>query len=287
MSNIAFLGLGAMGSRMAARLIAAGHAVTVWNRSATAAQALVAQGAQVAATPKAAAHGAEMVISMLTDDAAARAVWLDAQTGAVHGLSAGAQAVESSTVTPQWIHTLHSAVTQAGAHLIDAPVVGSRPQAQAGQLIFLVGGGSDAFARAQPVLASIGSAVHHAGALAQGAQLKLVVNALFAAQVAVLGELLGYIRRAGLDAQATAGILATLPVLSPAATGALRGILAQDFAPLFPIDLAAKDLGYALQAAQTINAPLPLADAVRARFHAAQVQGLGQQNITAVATLSM
>lgn len=283
MSNIAFLGLGAMGGRMAARLIAAGHAVTVWNRSAPATQALVAQGARAAATPKAAAQHAEVVISMLTDDTAARAVWLDAQTGAAQGLRPGALAIESSTVTPAWIDALHSAVSRAEASLIDAPVVGSRPQAQAGQLVFVVGGSEDTFARARPVLAAMGAAAHRAGPLGHGAQLKLVVNTLFATQAAVLGELLRYVRQSGMDATAAAGILSALPVLSPAAAGALRGMLAQDYAPLFPIDLVVKDLGYALAAARAAGAALPITDAVRARFAAAQAHGLGEKNITAIA----
>jgi 3-hydroxyisobutyrate dehydrogenase len=285
MANIAFLGLGAMGSRMATRLIAAGHHVTVWNRTAAAAQALAAQGAQAAASPQAAAQGADYVISMVTDDTAAQQVWLDAKEGAVHGLQAGALALECSTVTPAWINTLAHAVQGKGAQLMDAPLAGSRPQAQAGQLIFMVGGAATAFERAKPILSAMGGAVHHAGALTHGAQLKLVVNTLFATQVATVAELVNHLRKSGVDVRSAADILATMPVVSPAATGALRGMLAADFTPQFPIDLVVKDLGYANAAAQSVNAPLFLGAQVQARFAQAQTQGLGAQNITAVAQL--
>jgi 3-hydroxyisobutyrate dehydrogenase-like beta-hydroxyacid dehydrogenase len=285
MSTIAFLGLGAMGSRMATRLLQAGHDVQAWNRSPEPLQALAAQGARIAASPRDAANGADFVISMVTDDAAAQAVWLDAEHGAIAGLSKEAIAIESSTVTPAWIAQLAAAVAQTGAQLIDAPVAGSRPQAQAGQLIFMVGGSAQAFECAKAILAAMGSATHHVGPLGQGAHLKLVVNALFAAQVAVLAELMGFMKKAGMDVRAAADVLAGMPVISAAAVGAMRGMLAQDFTPMFPIDLVDKDLGYAVLVAQQAGAALPVTSRVRDQFAAAQVKALGGSHIIAVAQL--
>ncbi|MGA9851128.1 MAG: NAD(P)-binding domain-containing protein, partial [Roseiarcus sp.] len=140
MDTVAFLGLGAMGSRMAQRLLGQGHTLKVWNRSPGPTEALAERGAVRAATPREAAAGADVVISIVSDDSAARSVWLDAEAGACAGLSRGALAVESSSVTPAWILELGAAVRAAGADLVDAQVTGSRPQAEAGQLIYMIGG---------------------------------------------------------------------------------------------------------------------------------------------------
>ncbi|MGL4573685.1 MAG: NAD(P)-dependent oxidoreductase [Burkholderiaceae bacterium] len=285
MSAIAFLGLGAMGSRMAARLLQSGHAVRVWNRSPQAAEPLAQQGASVATSPRDAVQGAEFVISMLSNDEAARDVWLSPSYGAVAALRAGVVAIESSTVTPAWIRELDAAIKVQGAELVDAPVAGSRPQAQAGQLIYLVGGSAATFERVKPVLSAMGSAIHHVGPRGQGAVLKLAVNSLFGTQVAALGELLGYLKAAGVDAQHAGDILSGMPIMSPAATGALRGMLAQDFAPQFPIDLVEKDFGYALASAEGLGAPLPVVAQVRAQFSAARAKGLGERNISAITRL--
>ncbi len=155
--KVTFLGLGAMGSRMAANLVQAGYAVTVWNRSPRATEPLAAQGARVAETPLTAAQGAAFVISMVTDDAASAAVWLDPTVGALAGLDAGAVAIESSTVTPGWIDTLSAAVTGRGAQFIEAPVSGSLPQAEARQLVVLAGGEPGAFDAAAPILSAMGT----------------------------------------------------------------------------------------------------------------------------------
>ncbi|MCP1659423.1 NAD(P)-dependent oxidoreductase [Neisseria perflava] len=135
MTKIAFLGLGAMGSRMALNLVKAGYALTVWNRTASACDELVAAGAKAASTPREAVQGAEFVISMVRDDEASRQVWLDDKTGALAALAKNAVAVESSTLTPDWIHELSTAMQIHGTAFLEAPVSGSRPQAAQGQLI--------------------------------------------------------------------------------------------------------------------------------------------------------
>jgi 3-hydroxyisobutyrate dehydrogenase-like beta-hydroxyacid dehydrogenase len=140
MTKVTVLGLGAMGSRMAANLLKAGHAVTVWNRSP--AKTLVTAGAQLAASPKAAAQGADFVIAMVRDDDASRDLWLSPETGAFAGLSQGAVAIESSTLTANWARTLGEEAKQRGLTFLEAPVAGSRPQAEAAQLVYFVGGDS-------------------------------------------------------------------------------------------------------------------------------------------------
>lgn len=282
MTRIAFLGLGAMGRRMAARLLAAGHPLTVWNRSPQAADALRALGAQVAASPRAAVAGAEVVISMVFDDAASRRVWLDPQDGALAGLAPAAIAIESSTVTPGWISELATAASARGVAFVDVPVAGSRPQAEAGQLIFMAGGEAAAVARVTPLLRTMGSALHHVGPVGSGAWLKLAVNALFGTQVAAMAEVLAQLRAAGLDTARAVEALRAMPVTSPAAAGAAALMLAADYRPQAPVDLIAKDLGYALASSAQ---PLPLTQAVAERFAAARRAGYGGDNLVAVARL--
>ena len=285
MAKIGFLGLGAMGSRMAWALLRAGHAVTVWNRTAGRDEELVARGAFRAATPRDAVAGAEFTISMVRDDEAAREVWLAPGTGAVSGLKPGCVALECSTVTPGWIETLAHACGDAGAEFLDAPVAGSRPQAEAGQLIFLVGGAPATLARAQPVLEAMGGAVHHAGPVGSGAKVKLAVNAMLGIQIAAVAELVGWLGKQQVDLAQALRIIGATPVASPAARLAADSMLAGAFAPLFPIELMAKDLGYLVATGAASAASTPMAEAAAAVFDRGIRDGHGEAHATAVARL--
>ncbi len=285
MMTIALLGLGAMGSRMAANLLKAGFDVAVWNRGSDKARPLADLGATVAGSPRAAAMDRDVVISMVTDDGAARSIWLDGASGALGGLKAGAIAIESSTVTAGWIRELSVAVAKRGAELLDAPVAGSRPQAEAGQLVFMVGGAAATLEHARPVLDAMSAKVLHIGDAGQGAVLKLAINALFAAQLASVAELLGSLGRQGFEANRTAELLANFPIVAPPIAAAARMMAAKDATPLFTIDLIEKDLGYALAAAGAAGASMPTIDAVRASFRAAQAAGHGSSNVSSLARL--
>lgn len=280
MAEVAILGLGAMGSRLAASLLGAGHAVTVWNRTPQRAAPLLALGARLAASPGDAAAEAAFVIAMLRDDEASRAVWCNPHDGALAAMRPGAIAIECSTLTPSWVTALAQQAEWRGIAFVDAPVVGSRPQADARQLIFLAGGEADVIERSRPVLLAAGSAVHHAGKAGDGMRLKLAVNALFATQVAALAELLSALVAAGLPAERVLDIFGQLPVLSAAGRGAAAMMAAQQHAPLFPVELVVKDLEYQLQAA----GPNPvLTGHVCNLFRAAAEAGHGNRNITAIA----
>ena len=220
-----------MGSRMAKRLLQAGHTVSVYNRSQPPIADLVAGGAINGKTPKVTAEGAEIVIAMVRDIEASRAIWCDERDGALNALGTGAIAIESSTLTPGWVRQLAARVSAIGAALLDAPVVGSRPQADAGHLIHLVGGDDRVFDRAKGIFAVLGGAAHHVGPVGAGATLKLVVNTLFGTQVTAIAELLTLLRGSGCDQAAMAEILSSLPVTSPAAKGALSLMLAQSDVP--------------------------------------------------------
>ncbi len=285
MQTVAFLGLGAMGSRMAQRLLGQGHTLRVWNRSPAPAEALGERGAVRAATPREAAAGADVVISIVSDDSAARSVWLDAETGACAGLSRGALAVESSSVTPAWILELGGAVRAAGADLVDTQVTGSRPQAEAGQLIYMIGGEEGGFERAREILKPLGGAFYHIGPLGKGSTFKLAVNALFAAQLASVAELLAMLARNGIDEHAAVETLTHFPTLSPAMAGNARLMVERRTSPLFTIDLMAKDLGYALEVARAAGAQAPIVEASHNVFEAARDKGFGDKNISALRLL--
>jgi 3-hydroxyisobutyrate dehydrogenase len=285
MNRIAFLGLGAMGTRMATRLITAGHELTVWNRTPSAAQGLVSLGAHQADTPGEAVRGAEMVISMVRDDEASRAVWLDPEDGALAAARVNTVIVESSTLTPAWVAEWAHAARALKVQPIDAPVVGSRPQAMAGQLVVLAGGDTGAIAHITPVLQAYAAAIHHVGPTGCGATLKLAVNALFATQVAALAELFGWLNREGINPANTLEVLRSLPLTSPAAAAAAGSIVTQQFAPLFPVELVEKDLSYALSAAHTAGAILPTIERVRELYVRAREGGHGGAHITAVSQI--
>jgi 3-hydroxyisobutyrate dehydrogenase len=285
MSTIAVLGLGAMGSRMALSLLDAGHAVTVWNRDPARSEVLGGKGALVASSPRAAASGADFVISMVRDDDASRHVWADPVSGALGGMSASAVAIESSTLTLGWVSELAALASAKGIAFLDAPVAGSRPQAEAKQLIYFVGGSDADVGRAEPILKAMGSAVHHAGPTGAGAAVKLAVNALFGIQVAAMAELIGLLRASGIDLARAIEIMGATPVMSPGAKGAAASMLAGAFTPMFPTDLVEKDFGYAEAAAEQVKAATPMTSAARKVFRSAIQSGHGSDHLTSVVRL--
>lgn len=282
MTKIAVLGLGAMGLRMARRLITAGHEVSVWNRTRSVADGL--EGARVAASPKLAVGGADAVISMVRDDDASHAVWLDPQSGALAAMKPGALAIESSTLTPTWVKSWAEAAYAAGVAPVEAPVSGSRPQAEAGQLVYFLGGTENDIARAQPVLAPLGNAFHHVGPAGAGAITKLATNTLLALQVGVWAELLPLMQREGLDLDVALRAIASTSSWAPVA-GYLTSLMRTDnHAPQFPIALIAKDMGYVTHLGEPGD--LPLAETLEQRFHAAIEAGLGDMNMSALVRLA-
>lgn len=286
MNRIAILGSGAMGSRIAQNLLNANYPIVVYNRTAAKASPLVERGAIFAPTPREAAEQAGVVISMVTDDAISRTVWLDSETGAAAGLSEGSVAIESSTVTVDWTRELAIEIEHRGATFLDAPVVGSRPQAEAGRLIYLVGGKAETLTQVQPILLSAGaSSVHHVGTVGQGMLMKLAVNALFAIQVAALAETLGLLVNGGITLEQAMAYLGELPVISPAAKVAGGLMVENRHAPLFPIELVEKDLRYLIATAQLFDALTPTSTAIHQIYQEAIARGLSNDNITGIAQL--
>ena len=282
MARIAVLGTGAMGSRMARNLADAGHSVVAWHRTAERLRPLAEAGIEVAATPWAAAKGADAVLSMVRDVDASEAVWCASGVGALHALSPSALALECGTVTPDWARELAGRVTDRGAGFVDAPVVGTLPQVEARQLVALTGGEPRDVERARPVVVGFGARLEHVGPAGAGTVVKLAVNALYAAQVAAAAELLGVVGRAGTDAGRAAEVVGGLAVMSPALRAAMTLMLTGDVEPQFPVHLVEKDLGYLRELAASGGSAAPVAAAVHGVFAEAMEHGLGARNITVV-----
>jgi 3-hydroxyisobutyrate dehydrogenase len=191
-------------------------------------------------------------------------------------------AIEMSTLSVSWVKELATKAHERGIKFLDAPMVGSRAQAEARQLIFIAGGEAETLATAGSLLKDLGSAVHHAGPNGTGAALKLAVNALFAVQVAALAELLSLAGEHGASMERAAEIIGATPVASLAAKGAMQSMLAGAFAPMFPVQLAEKDLSYTERLRAAPEHLLPMARAARAVMQQAIKAGYGEDNLTVV-----
>ncbi len=285
MAKVTVLGMGAMGSRMAISLLKAGHEVTVWNRSRGKTKLMAKVGASVAETPRIAVEQAEFVISMVRDDQASKQIWLDPEQGAIAGLQPNVVAIESSTLTLAWTKELGDQLKKHNIAFLDAPVAGTRPQAEAAQLIYFVGGDAETFVKAKPIFQSMGKTINHVGLVGSGMTIKLAVNSLFALQIAAFGELFGFMGECGLDKNKAVELLTSTPVCSPAAKVAATAMLSNQFSPLFPIDLVEKDMSYAIKTAQANNVKLPLVEATQNVCTEAIRQGYGGDNITGLVQL--
>jgi 3-hydroxyisobutyrate dehydrogenase len=280
-NNVAILGLGTMGSGMAANLLKANFSVTVYNRTAAKAKRLTDAGARFASTPAEAVKDASVIISMLADDAASREVWIG-KDGALAAAKKGAILIESSTVSPNWIGELVKLAEQHGADLLDAPVTGSRTQAEAGQLSFLVGGEEVTLREATPVLKAMSKEITHLGPAGSGAKMKLINNFLCGVQVASLAEALTWIERSGLDRDKALSILRAGAPGSPLLTAISARMASQTYTVNFLLKLMTKDLLYAEDEASQCNVELKTAEAARNLFEAAIDQGLGDKDMASV-----
>ena len=279
--NVAVLGLGTMGSGMAANLLKAGFSVVVYNRTAAKAKPLTDAGARFATTPAEAVQDASVIISMLADDAASRQVWLG-KDGALAAISKGATLIESSTVSPEWIVEFAQLAEQHGAELLDAPVTGSRMQAEAGQLSFLVGGEHTALTMATPVLKAMSKDISHLGPVGSGARMKLINNFLCGVQVASLAEALTWIERSGLDRDKALAILKAGAPGSPLLAAISARMASQTYTVNFLLRLMTKDLLYAQNEAAQCHVELRTAEVARSLFENAIEQGMGEKDMASV-----
>jgi 3-hydroxyisobutyrate dehydrogenase len=260
MARIAFIGLGKMGLGMAGRLLAAGHELSVYNRTPEKAAPLVGAGAWLCATPGEACGDADVVISMVADDAASRAVWLG-EEGVLAAMAAraGAFAIECSTLSYEWVSELSAAATKRGLRYIDAPVTGLPDNAVAGDLTLLVGADPVDLEAARPVLEAFSQRLFHFGAVGTGTAYKLIINMLGAVQIASAAESMALAERAGLDLQVVTDAIATGQAASPQVVRNTRRMVEGARNPniTFTPRLRLKDVDYAQRLARQLGLGTP------------------------------
>lgn len=278
MSTVAVIGLGAMGTRIAQRLLTAGHAVSVWNRTAEKMAPLVDLGATAATTPADAARRAEVVITVVSDPQALQTV-TEGELGIAGGLPSSATVIQMSTVGPAAVSRLAS-LLPAQVGLLDAPVLGSVDEAEAGKLAIFVGGRAALVERWTPLLSALGEPIHVGGPGA-GAAAKLVANSTLFGVLGVLGEALALAEELGLSRETAFDVLAKTP-LAAQADRRRRAIESGEYPRRFSLSLARKDAELITEAAAAAGSDLPLADIQRRRFGEAERAGWGQGDYSAV-----
>lgn len=280
MAKIAFLGLGNMGAAMAMRLLRAGHELRVWNRSPGRARVLAKAGARVAATPREAAEGAEIVFAMVADDRASRAVWLGPRGALAARLARRACAVECSTLSHGWILDLARHAAARGVRFVDCPVTGIPAQVEAGELILLVGAARRDLNSLGPVFADLAREVIHFGPVGTGNAYKLMVNLMGSVQIAALAEGLAIAGRAGLDLAQVVDALSRGAAASPQVVRNARRMRDGDHDRkiTFPGRLRLKDTLYGLDLARRVGAAAPFGKVAGNLFGNLVRAGLGELN---------
>ncbi|HJY31895.1 MAG TPA: NAD(P)-dependent oxidoreductase [Actinomycetota bacterium] len=279
--TVAILGTGRMGAAMVGTLRRAGFDVIVWNRDRGKCDAIArTSGAEVAASAGEAAEAGNIAITSLADDAAVQAVYGDA----FEGFHDGQVVLEMSTIAPETVRAIEPSVRVRGARLLDAPVSGSVPVVERGELLIMSGGEAEALDRARPVLEAMSTKIIHAGALGTGATMKLAVNALVHGLNAALSESLVLAERAGVDRTAAYEVFASGAAAAPYVLYKRAAFERPDETPVaFRLDLVGKDLDLILELAREVGAPMPQAETNRDVVQAALATGLADHDISALA----
>jgi len=253
----------------------------VYNRNPSKASPLATRGARIATTPRGAAINAQVIVSMVADDEAARTVWFG-ENGALAAVGPGTVCLECSTVTVGWVRELSVAVAVRGGEFLDAPVTGSRIQAAAGELNFLVGGSKNTLEKVRPVFAAMGKTITSLGPVGSGALIKLINNFVCGVQIASIAEAIAMIERGGLDRTKALEVLTAGAPGSPLVKTVSGRMTAPDYTPNFLLRLMAKDLTYARQEAIGQSLHLATASAALEVFESALAAGHGEKDIAAV-----
>jgi 3-hydroxyisobutyrate dehydrogenase-like beta-hydroxyacid dehydrogenase len=281
MSTVRFVGLGAMGTRIAGRLLDSGIRVYGTNRTKPKAEALIEHGLLWRDTPREVAAAADVVFSMVTDDAALDAITAGPD-GILSGLKPGQVYVEMSTVSPHASRQLAEGVRARGAELLDAPVSGSIPQAESGTLAIMVGGEPHAFAAVEPLLRELGQTVTHVGSNGQGLVLKLAINISLAVQTLAFSEGLLLAERAGVDPALAAEVMGNSSIGSPMLKARIPLLLQLPERAWFDVELMHKDIRLALETANDLHIPLPSATVVDDVLTMAEELGYAHRDLAAL-----
>jgi len=280
MTDIGFIGLGSMGAPIAARLLP-GNRLYGTNRSPAKAGALVEEGMIWCDTPREVAEAAQVVFSMVTDDAALAAI-TEGPDGILAGLRPGAIYVDMSTVSPGTSQELAARVRRLGAEMLDAPVSGSVPSAESGTLTIMVGGTMEAYLATSALLHRLGAEVTHVGGNGRGLLLKLAINISLAAQMLAFSEGLLLAQRGGIDPELAARVMTASSIGSPMLRARAALALDPPAQAWFDMRLMHKDIRLALQAAHDSHVPLPAAAVADQVLDEATDLGYGASDIAAL-----
>jgi 3-hydroxyisobutyrate dehydrogenase-like beta-hydroxyacid dehydrogenase len=279
-TNLGLIGLGLMGQPMGMNLIKAGYPLTVWNRTASRANELVAMGAKLAASPKEVAVASDLLITIVSDPPALESVlWGSGNNdfGALSGLRPGSTYIDSSTVSPALARKVATACSERGVRFLDAPVTGGDWGAKKGELIFMVGGDADTLKAVEPVLGVLGKKWFHLGPHGAGQTIKLAMNLILALQVDALAEALALVTRAGLKGESLVEVMQSSMARSGVLDVKAPNLLKGEYKPSFPLRLMHKDLSLALELANQIGVALPTTAVARETYN--YVKGAAKEDL--------
>jgi 3-hydroxyisobutyrate dehydrogenase len=280
-NKVGFVGLGIMGAGMAGNLVKAGYDVTVYNRTRAKAADVEKLGARVADSPADAARGAAAVVTMLADPPAIREAVLGAN-GVIQTLESGSVLIDCSTVDPETTAACLAACEAKGAGFLDSPVTGSKPAAEAGELVMMVGGSDETLAKAMPVLEAMSSKVIHAGPSGSGTMIKLCFNLFVSHMAASLAEALVLGVKSGLKPEKIIEAIMAGKIQSPYYEWKGGCMMDRDFSTNFSTKLMHKDTAMIMSAAFGLGVPLPVTAAVKELFQMAKSKGLADEDFCSV-----
>jgi len=278
--RVAFLGLGIMGTGMATNLVKAGHEVTVWNRT----PGKTIEGARTAATPAEAAQGAEVVWMCVSDTAAVESL-LFGRDGVEQSLTPGMIVADSSTISPAATLKFAERVRARGADYVDNPVTGSKIAADAGSLVFIVGGAEASIERLKPLYAAMGKVFFRVGETGKGQSAKIAMNLQIALIYEGFAEGLTLAAKLGVDAQTLLPLIQASMIRSGVVDYKAPFVLKRDFTPNFPMKLMHKDIKLMLDAAKESRVKLPALETVEEIYDVAVEDGNGDLDYSAIITL--
>jgi 3-hydroxyisobutyrate dehydrogenase-like beta-hydroxyacid dehydrogenase len=281
MANLGYIGLGAMGGRMAARLLDKGHSVTGYNRTRSKAQWLIDRGMTWADSPREVAEAAETVFVMVTDSAALEAVALGPD-GFVAGLAPGRTVIDMSTISPAVSREIAAQVRQAGGDMVDAPVSGSVATLEQGKLSMMVGGDAATFERVKPLLEDVGPKVTHVGGNGLAVSMKIAVNLSLAVQMLAFSEGVLLAEKSGIARRTAVEVLTNSVVASPMIQYRGPFVLGLPDEVWFSVNMMQKDVSLALEMGRELSVPLPTTAVTNEFLTAARGAGLSEKDFAAL-----
>lgn len=279
--KVTFIGLGIMGSRMAANLIKGGNEVLVWNRSPEKTEGLKQVGAKVAASIVAAVKDADVLITMLSSPEVIEKIALGKE-GIILNAKKNSLWINTSTVNPSFVDKMAGKAKEVGLRYLDAPVSGSKGVAEKGELIFLVGGENKDLEEARPLLSVMGKSINHFGKVGGGSKMKMVINLVLAQSMLAFSEAVNLGVASGLDESSIINILSESPVVSPFLKLKIAKLESKNYDPEFSLQWAHKDLHLILQTAYENNLSLPVTAITKEIYGMARQEGKGEEDISAV-----